>query len=136
MHVSAEVKPTAPLVVNMMWRMRQQTFAVVGSVERQIVRATENIAGGIDQLVAVAAYRQSLPVDCILFAQRQCHVLANWNRDMQSAAQKSGLFDDGELDVKTFRDIEGTGERQIDRPTAIEQRGALAPLKRYNAIVL
>ena len=136
MHVSTEGKHTAPMVVNMMWRMRQQTFAVVGSVEGQIVRATEIIAGGVDQVVAVAAYRQSLPVDCIVFAQRQCHILANWNRDMQSAAQKSGLYDDGEHDVKTFRDIEGTGQRQIDRPTAIEQRGPLVPLKRHNAIVL
>ena len=110
MHVSTEGKHPAPLVVSMMWRMRQQTFAVVGSVERQIVRATEIIAGGIDQVVAVAAYRQSLPVESILFAQRQCHIVVNWNRDIQSTAQKSGLYDGGELDVKTLRDIEGTGE--------------------------
>jgi hypothetical protein len=82
MHVSTEGQHTPPLVVNMMWRMRQQTFAGVGSVERQIVRAEEIIAGGIDQVVAVTVYRQSLPVERILFAQRQRRISANRNRDM------------------------------------------------------
>jgi len=54
------------MVVNMMWRMRQQTPAVVGSVERQVVGAKEIIASGIDQVVAVAVYRQSLPVESVL----------------------------------------------------------------------
>jgi hypothetical protein len=68
MHVSTEGKHTTPLVVNMMWRMRQRTFAVVSSVERPIVRGKEIIASGIDQVVAVAVHRQSLPFESKLFA--------------------------------------------------------------------
>lgn len=99
------------MVVNMMWRMRQQTFAVVGSVKRQIVRAQEIIASGIEQVVAVTVYHQSLPVESIFFARRQRQVLVNRNRGMQRAAHESGFYDDGKLDVKIFGDIEGTGER-------------------------
>jgi hypothetical protein len=136
MHDATEGKHAAPLVVHMMRRMRQQTFAVVGSVERQIIRAKEIIASSIDHVVAVAAYHQSLPVQNLLFAQRQRQISTNGNRDMQSAAHKRGFNDDWELDMKSFRDIEGAGERQIDRPTALEKRDPLAPLKRLTALVL
>ena len=136
MHVSSEGINAAPLVVSMMWWMRQQTSAVVGSVKRQIVRAKEVSAGSVDHVIAVAAYRQSLPIVTILFTQSKSHIPANGDSDLQSAANKYGFYANGELDVKTFRDIEGVGERQINRPTAIEQRGALAPLKRHNARVL
>jgi hypothetical protein len=55
---------------------------------------------------------------------------------MERAAHKRRLRGDGKLDVKTFREIEGAGDGLINRPTAIEQCAALAPLKRHSAIVL
>ena len=71
MNVPGEGTNAASLIVKMMRGMRQQLFAIVGSVEGQIVGAEEIITSGVDHVVAVAANRQFLPVEGILFAQRQ-----------------------------------------------------------------
>lgn len=84
MHVTIERKHAAPLVVNMIGRMRQQLFAVVGSVERQIVRAEEIITGGVDHVVTVVADRQFVPVESVLFAQRQRQIGADGNSDRKT----------------------------------------------------
>ncbi len=136
MHVSTKGMDAALLVMNMVWWMRQRAPAVVGSVKRQIIRSQYVVAGSLSQVVAVAAHRQSLPLKRILFAQRQCQISAHRHRDLQSAANKGGFYGDGKLNVKIFGKGEGACEREIDGPTAIENRGALAALKRHSEIVL
>ena len=82
MHVSGKGIDPVPLVMNMVWRMSQRTLAVVGAVKRQIVSAENVAAGSVNQVVAVAAYNQFLPVESILFAQRQGQISANGDGDI------------------------------------------------------
>jgi hypothetical protein len=53
-----------------------------------------------------------------------------------AALIKDGFYGNWELCVKFLRKDEGARERQINRPTAIESRGALAALKWHSEIVL
>jgi hypothetical protein len=122
--------------MNMVRRMRQQSPAVVNAVKGQIVCAKDVAAGGVDQVVAVTAYRQFLPIENILFAQSQYYISTNGDREVQRTASESGLGGDGEFDVKIFRDVETARKCEVDRPTAIEDGRALAALKRHSAIVL
>jgi hypothetical protein len=43
--------------MNVVRRMRQDSPAVVSAVKGEIIRAKDVIAGGVDQVVAVTAYR-------------------------------------------------------------------------------
>jgi hypothetical protein len=57
MNVAAEGTNALSLIMNVVRRMRQDSPAVVSAVKGEIIRAKDVIAGGVDQVVAVTAYR-------------------------------------------------------------------------------
>jgi hypothetical protein len=82
MNIPAEGTNVISLIMNVVRWMRQQSPAVVSAVEGEIIRAEDVIAGGVDQIVAVTPYRQFLPVENILFAQGECYISTNGDREM------------------------------------------------------
>ena len=81
-NLSAKRENSSSRVVHVERRMSQRAAAIIGSVERQIIRAKKVVAATIDHVVAVAAYRQTLPVEGILLSERKGQISADRESDV------------------------------------------------------
>ncbi len=108
LHLPGKRADPTPFIMYVVRRMSQSTAAVVRLVKRQIVCPKKVVARAVDQVVTIAAYLQSLAPKSILLAQRERQILAQRDSDVEDAGDESALRSDRKLDMKIFRQGEGT----------------------------